>query len=381
MKARRAAGWALLVAGVGACNLPPKDPFGRAVHAVGRDDLLTALRAYDSVPVTHERYPEARAGAAAVEQRMRGAHEQMVEALRLRAEWRDTEALAAFHAAREAWALQPGLDEWIEATELRLKLFRDQERGNVQVAPREITMVDPASTPAAPTGESKAPTGTDVWVAGDLEPIDVGDPGAAGEVPVVEPRAPQVANEPATLEPPASPQSTRSTQSTQSNESPESADGETASARPVEAEPAAGGEPSASPAPRTAPTAPVDTLRVTVEPRPGGAGEQPAQRLPNGEDPVARGLLSVESRLGRGEFEAAVDDLVALGERYPGDVRLRRRLGQVLHQRALLSYGRGELDTAIVDWHKVLAIDPENRPVQILLQRAERERGFLRERR
>ena len=40
-----------------ACAAAPSDSFGRAQAALGRDDLLGALLAYDSVPVMHVRYP------------------------------------------------------------------------------------------------------------------------------------------------------------------------------------------------------------------------------------------------------------------------------------------------------------------------------------
>ena len=47
------------------CALQPQDPFLRAERALQRDDLLRSLSAFDSVPVAHPRYPEARARADA----------------------------------------------------------------------------------------------------------------------------------------------------------------------------------------------------------------------------------------------------------------------------------------------------------------------------
>ncbi|MBZ0150751.1 MAG: hypothetical protein K8J09_04395, partial [Planctomycetes bacterium] len=75
------------------CVVAPKDPFVAARRALDRADLAGALLAYDAVPVTHARYPEARAAAADIEQRMRRSLELVLEALMLRGEWQDQEAL------------------------------------------------------------------------------------------------------------------------------------------------------------------------------------------------------------------------------------------------------------------------------------------------
>ena len=114
----------VLLATLGAgCATMPNDPFVRAERAMQRLDFAAALAAYDAVPVAHERYPEARAAAVAVELGMRHCFELMLEALLLRAEWRDQEALVAMQQAREVWPSVPGIDVLMAATEQRLRLF------------------------------------------------------------------------------------------------------------------------------------------------------------------------------------------------------------------------------------------------------------------
>lgn len=93
----------------------------------------------------------------------------------------------------------------------------------------------------------------------------------------------------------------------------------------------------------------------------------------DGEDPVVLGLVAVEARLGRGELELAVIDLLELARRFPGDARVQSRLARVLHQRALLRYGQGALTTAIADWERVLQIQPENRVVRAMLDAVKAE--------
>jgi tetratricopeptide (TPR) repeat protein len=95
--------------------------------------------------------------------------------------------------------------------------------------------------------------------------------------------------------------------------------------------------------------------------------ERAAAPIDRGEDPIALGLIAVEARLGHGELELAVIDLLELARRFPHDTRVQQRLVRVLHQRALLRYGQGALTTAISDWERVLALQPDNRLVRALL--------------
>lgn len=75
-------------------------------------------------------------------------------------------------------------------------------------------------------------------------------------------------------------------------------------------------------------------------------------------DAVSLGLCAVEARLGRGELELAVVDLLGLAQRFPADPRVASRLSRVLHQRALQRYGQGSVAAAIHDWERVVALDP-----------------------
>jgi len=115
------ASWLLLpLLGGAACVVAPRDPFTRGHWALQRHDLGTALQAFDAVPVAHPRYPEARAVAVGVERTMRRCHELLLDALMLRGEWRDEEALAVLQRARSTWPSMPGLDAWIAATQQRV---------------------------------------------------------------------------------------------------------------------------------------------------------------------------------------------------------------------------------------------------------------------
>ncbi len=115
------AAWLLLpLLGGAACVMAPRDPFARGHWAMQRHDLGTALQAFDAVPVVHPRYPEARAAAVGVERTMRRCHELLLDALMLRGEWRDEEALGVLQRARSIWPSMPGVDAWIAATQQRV---------------------------------------------------------------------------------------------------------------------------------------------------------------------------------------------------------------------------------------------------------------------
>lgn len=118
------AAWLLLpLLGGAACVVAPRDPFTRGQWALQRHDLGAALQAFDAVPVVHPRYPEARAVAVGVERTMRRCHELLLDALMLRGEWRDQEALVVLQRARSTWPSMPGVDAWIAATEQRMLSF------------------------------------------------------------------------------------------------------------------------------------------------------------------------------------------------------------------------------------------------------------------
>ena len=325
-------------AGAGACNLPPKDPFGAAEYAVRRDDLLAALRAYDSVPVSHERYPEARAAAGEVERRMRRCHERLAEALRLRGEWRDEQALAVLLEARDLWSMEPSLSRWIEATERRLELF--EGKGAPSVGPAKL--VTAAETPPASGDESVAPD-AQPSVESDADaaepPLDVGsvegEPEGSGAA--VARFAPMPSGETAPV----------AVVRSRSVERPDSVEPEP----PTPAGPEVAGE--VAPAVRTSPPA-----------------TESRGRPSSGRDDVGPALVAIEDRLVRGELGGAISDLMQLSNRFPDDSRVRRRLGRLLHQRALANYGHGGVDAAIADWRRVLALWPDDARTKQLLERA-----------
>ncbi len=256
---------------VGACVTKSADPFVNAQRALRRHDLAMALQALDSVPVAHVHYPQARASALEVERSMRQCHELMLQAMLLRSEWRDREALVALQQASTLWPEAPGISVLIAATQQRLLVLG--ERTPVQVE---------SSVPAAPLLEA---------------PL-------------------------------------------------------------LEAPPAAA---APTPGPTVSPTVPM-------------VPTQPAVRsVANAEDPVALGLVAVEMRLGRGQLEMAVVDLLELARCHPRDQRVRVRLVRLLHQRALLRYGEGSVAMAISDWRRVLELDPHHATAQQQLEVAERE--------
>lgn len=241
------------------CAAAPSDPFAAAQSAMRHDDLLAALLAYDAVPVSHPRYPEACAGVAAVEVRLQRGQELMLEGYRHRGERRDDAALRCFEQARSVWPALPGVDDLITATRRRLA-----RTGGLVAGPTEAPIRIPL--PGAPANEL---TVADHSLGSDA----VAAPGEA--------------------------------------------------ARPLPVQPA--------------------------------------------DESVVLGLVAVEARLGRGELEQAVVDLLELARRFPDDVRVQRRLARVLHQRALLRYGQGALTAALLDWERVLSIEPDNREVADLL--------------
>jgi len=317
-----------------ACVVSPVDPFERAEHELARCDLLRALQAFDTVPITHARYPDARAAADEVERQIRRCHELVLEALELRSEWRDREALARLRLAREEWPSAPSLDDWIAVIEQRITTFTDD-------APATGASELVASADAA----SRAPT-----VAPARE-VDAG-------VPAIEPSS-EPSSEPspapaAAVELPPPPAPVAETAPRRSRDS--------ARSEPRE------GSPSSRP-----PVASVQP-RVDVEPRPQAAADvEPvlsaaAPSLSAEEIDVE--LAGVERLLERGERQRAVVALDALARACPAAVRVTQRLASLLQQRALLHYGSGRVDAALADWRRILELQPDNHAVRQLCDRA-----------
>lgn len=316
MKARSAFAWLVpLVAA--ACAVPPRDPFARATWSLQHGDLGGALIAYDSVPVAHARYPDARAGAIAVERSMRRCHELLLDALLMRSEWRDQDALAMFERAKALWPKLPGIDGWILATRQRLRSLPAAsplaEVSPVDSEPIPVPWIEsteplpaPLPSPATSPEPARSPASTDILAGTQAPPLAESSPGSASVPSSMAAAGPgEVA-----VEPPAPP-------------------------------PAAG---SSTPALSTA-----------------------------GNDPVALGLVDVEAKLRGGQMQLAVTSLIGLADRFPSDARVRVRLARLLQQRALLRYGEGALQEAIGDWRRVLDLEPANEGVRRMLGAALRE--------
>ena len=382
---------------VSACALPPKDPFLAAERALRRNDLLQALEAYDAVPVMHARYPDARAAASEVEQRMRRCHELILEALLLRSQWRDSEALKALNRAADHWPAQPGIRLWIAATEKRLRLFGDR----VEVASKddpaadppliEVSRGSPESQPkvvtAAPgraiedqrtdrSGPVPVPSERPLPMApkspsppldrslGSAVGADTGS--AAGSADQVPPAPVEVADAP----PPAAPLApTTPRPSGPPAAREDSAKTGTEVRLPKTARSPKTARPPSKSVAGPKPTNPGRSAEQTVAPSGAPSPTSPESGLVP-RDPVALGLVAVEASLGRGDLTSAVRDLLELSRRFPSDARIKHRLSRLLHQRALMHYGSGAVAAAVVDWRRVLEIDPDNAKARRMLDRA-----------
>lgn len=296
-----------------ACATRPVDAFVQAERSLLQRDLAAALQALDAVPVAHARYPEARAAALDVERDMRRCHELMLEAMLKRAEWRDAEALAALQRVREIWPAMPGVTVLIAATEQRRRMFT----------------VSPAAPPAPAVAWQPAPLLETAVVYSplvDLQPSPLLSPSTEAADLLVGVLAPAPAQAPLSVPPVQGPE-----------------------VGAAEAVPVRGA--AAGPVAREVPVA--DELLV-----------------PPVDGAVAAGLMAVEAKLGRGQLEAAVTDLLDLAQQFPAEIRVRLRLVRVLNQRALLRYGDGAVAKAIADWQRVLELDPENANARRMLDAA-----------
>src|SRR5204863_138437 len=163
-------------------------PLGARVLAIASTfDLLTtcaserplghdaALQALDTVPVGHARYPEARAAALDVERSMRRCHELVVEAMMLRAEWRDREALVTLQRAHSMWPTLTSVDVLIAATEQRLLLLGEMPGAAPQLRPA-VPMIEIESGAAAAAPQAAQPERR----AAEPQPAAPPDEGSAG---------------------------------------------------------------------------------------------------------------------------------------------------------------------------------------------------------
>lgn len=295
-----------------ACATRPVDAFVQAERSLQQRDLAAALQALDAVPVAHARYPEARAAALDVERDMRRCHELMLEAMLKRAEWRDAEALAALQRVREIWPAMPGVTVLIAATEQRRRMFT----------------VSPAAPPAPAVAWQPAPLLETAVVYSplvDLQPSPLLSPSTEAADLLVGVLAPAPAQAPLPVPPVQGPEV---------------------------------GAAQAVPVRGTAAGPVAREVQVADE------------LVPPVDGAVAAGLMAVEAKLGRGQLEAAVTDLLDLAQKFPAEIRVRLRLVRVLNQRGLLRYGDGAVAKAIADWQRVLELDPDNTSARRMLDAA-----------
>lgn len=160
--------YALVAVFAAACATAPSDPYAVAESALAAQDLPEALRAFDAVPVAHARYPQARAQAAAVERDMRRCHELVLQAMLLRAEWRDESAMQALRAAHAVWPTMPGVDVLLAATAARGRALHAEAPSTTVALPTAVAPAAPAgetAMAAAPAAELVPPVGAEVAAA------------------------------------------------------------------------------------------------------------------------------------------------------------------------------------------------------------------------
>lgn len=346
--------WSLLALLCVGCVTVPTDLLSRAEQSRRNGELVQALRMLDAVPITHPRYPEARARALGVEQQLRKSQELLLQGMYLRTEWRDEEAIDAFTRARAVWQQLPGVDELILATRSRQQVFgpRDVAATPLATAPPTIAPLPPPSAQPSTPPKTEAPAASP-----SPAPSPVAAP-APAPVAVVEPIAPSAGPLRPSL-PAVEPQ-------------PAPAPDQSGPASPplpiVMAAPAVELPPPALPAGeiRSESTAPAPQT-------PAADAGPTAVAGPGDGDEVAVGLAGIETRLLRGEIDIAVQDLQALQRAHARDPRVRTRMARVLHQRALMRYGRGDVDGAAADWQRVIELDPAFEAARRLLPQAEAE--------
>jgi tetratricopeptide (TPR) repeat protein len=89
----------------------------------------------------------------------------------------------------------------------------------------------------------------------------------------------------------------------------------------------------------------------------------------------AQTLREVEVLLQSGEGGQALGRLERLHALEPDDAEVARKLATVLHQQALLYYGQGRLQLALVHWQRVLALQPDDESVKRYVDLLQNERA------
>lgn len=152
-----------------ACVSAPRDPLASGLSALHGGDLASALAWLDSVPLSHPGYAKARLEAAALERRLQRCHELLTQAHRLRADWRDQEALDAIEQALALWPGEVTAQQLAQATKARLQ--RLQEAGNPSVA-GPVALAPLPATDAAPPRDARAASAAPL---GEVEPAARGE--------------------------------------------------------------------------------------------------------------------------------------------------------------------------------------------------------------
>lgn len=135
------------IALAGCCSVAT-DAFLRGEQELARGNLVAALEAFDAVAVTDLRYPEARLSSAALERRIGRYTQFLVEGLRLRTEWRDDEAAAAFRSALEVWPGDARTEQLLAATvQRRRALAGFQARSSLASVARTLAPPPAADAP------------------------------------------------------------------------------------------------------------------------------------------------------------------------------------------------------------------------------------------
>ncbi len=307
----------LAMLGLPGCRAPARG-LAAAERDLARGDLTAALLALDSVIPADPDYPRARSLAAAVERRMRSAQRFLGQGLALRAEWRDDEAMVAFQSSLEVWPGLDGVEELMAATRIRCSALGPRD---------EASDVEPAQS---------APG----FVA-TTRPVDLPRRGAAPAVEIESLTAPHDGSDDlAELE-------------------------------------------SASTSVHVSPQQPVDTTSSPAA-DPAGSDRQGAGALAGRRqsvesarlDPSA--LAGVRSQLRAGDVERALEGLEALRAAHPLAPEVGAMLTQVLHQKALLHYGQGDLGVAIDTWERLLVDDARHEGARAFLRAARTELGEAR---
>jgi tetratricopeptide (TPR) repeat protein len=363
---RAALGIAIGASMIAGCVVPPQDPLAAGEHALRRQDLARALIAFDAVPVTHPRYPDARLQASAIEQRMRRSQELLLAALERRAQWRDEEALVLLREAHELWPNQTALFHLARVTERRLELAASAgalptPTMGVAAAPHEVPAAAAAPVgPVARTPLERGPVGRPV----DRGPVDrpvEREPAERGSVEREPAERGPVERGPVEREPVALPPAAADAEPPPPIAAPDTAIPLPA---PTAVPAIAGDEP-------LTPVAPGPEATVRAQPTP--LVEPAPARV--ADDVVAAALIAVEQRLAAGDRGAAMAELHELHLRHGADARIRWRLTRLLHQRALAFYGEGALTAAMDDWARALALEPDNAVMRACWSRAQTERA------